>query len=235
MSNSCANPIIYGFTNDSFRADMAVLCYFWFPFCHCMKKLANRKLSVSTNDSAYNKRFSTMRKTQSSSYRQGVYRNGSKVYIELRRDNMSRGRSLGSMNEFYRETLDVELRDSYSNGLCGRCCHLHHSCNPKSQHLSFINGGDYRCSINTHSQPALHRSVSGSSALSTSSVNNIDLDQSIYSTTDDIKVPYSQESPTTLAREFLFVSRMDDTSSGSYRLNPLPEVEMSDIAEFNSA
>ncbi|GFO38353.1 FMRFamide receptor 1 [Plakobranchus ocellatus] len=32
MSNSCANPIIYGFTNDSFRADLAALCTIWFPF-----------------------------------------------------------------------------------------------------------------------------------------------------------------------------------------------------------
>ncbi|XP_076440119.1 substance-K receptor-like [Babylonia areolata] len=46
MSNSFANPFIYSFTNDSFRADLAYIFYVVFPFCKCLKKMAYRKLSV---------------------------------------------------------------------------------------------------------------------------------------------------------------------------------------------
>ncbi|GFS04700.1 neuromedin-K receptor [Elysia marginata] len=126
MSNSCANPIIYGFTNDSFRMDLASLCTLWFPFCVCLKRLANRKFSVSTYDSQYNRRFSTLRKGPIDSiYRQtggtgsstrspgGDYncdasgcRDRSKMYIELRRGLLTRNRSALSMNDFYRDSLE---------------------------------------------------------------------------------------------------------------------------------
>ncbi|KAL8591113.1 hypothetical protein ACOMHN_056173 [Nucella lapillus] len=46
MSNSFANPFIYSFTNDSFRADLAYIFYVVFPFCKCLKKMAYRKMSV---------------------------------------------------------------------------------------------------------------------------------------------------------------------------------------------
>ncbi|XP_059176193.1 pyroglutamylated RF-amide peptide receptor-like, partial [Physella acuta] len=116
MSNSCANPIIYGFTNESFRADMASLCYIWFPFCGCLKSAASRRLSISTNESVY-KRSSTIRKSQSS-YRQAVYRNGSKVFIEIRKDNLYRGRS--SLNEFYQDSFDMNSKDSSGKDSSGK-------------------------------------------------------------------------------------------------------------------
>ncbi|KAL8591165.1 hypothetical protein ACOMHN_057905 [Nucella lapillus] len=58
MSNSFANPIIYSFTNDSFRTDLAYIFYLLFPFCKCLEKAASRKLSVSMRD-----RRSTLRRT----------------------------------------------------------------------------------------------------------------------------------------------------------------------------
>ncbi|XP_076459929.1 QRFP-like peptide receptor isoform X2 [Babylonia areolata] len=58
MSNSFANPVIYSFTNDSFRTDMAYIFYLVFPFCRCLENTANRKLSVSMRD-----RRSTLRRT----------------------------------------------------------------------------------------------------------------------------------------------------------------------------
>ncbi|RUS89436.1 hypothetical protein EGW08_002809 [Elysia chlorotica] len=127
MSNSCANPIIYGFTNDSFRMDLASLCTLWFPFCICLKRLASSKFSVSTYESQYNRRFSTVRKSPVDSVyrpRGGSgsgpkppggdlnngdalgYRNGSKMYIELRRGLLARERSALSMNDFYRDSLE---------------------------------------------------------------------------------------------------------------------------------
>ena len=107
---------------------MASLCTVWFPFCVCLKRLANRKFSVSTCDSQYNRRFSTVRKGPVESiYRPagagsggasrvpgGVcvngdalgYRNGGKMYIELRRGLLARERSALSMNDFYRDSLE---------------------------------------------------------------------------------------------------------------------------------
>ncbi|XP_067672121.1 prolactin-releasing peptide receptor-like [Haliotis asinina] len=85
MSNSFANPIIYGFTNDSFRSDLAGLFYLWFPFCSCLKKMVVRKLSMSTYETGVPRRQSTMRKPpQHAAMKQSV-RNGHKVYFELRR------------------------------------------------------------------------------------------------------------------------------------------------------
>ncbi|GFO38347.1 FMRFamide receptor 1 [Plakobranchus ocellatus] len=127
MSNSCANPIIYGFTNDSFRIDLATLCTIWFPFCVCLKRLANRKFSMSTYDSQYNRRFSTLRKgpVDSIHYRpaggsgsggrfaagdfspgDALGQNGSRMYIELRQGLLSKERSAQSVNDYYRDSLE---------------------------------------------------------------------------------------------------------------------------------
>nr|XP_022319138.1 tachykinin-like peptides receptor 86C isoform X2 [Crassostrea virginica] len=50
MSNSFANPIIYSFTNDSFRADLLTLFYMWFPCCTCLRVMINRSYSVTTKE-----------------------------------------------------------------------------------------------------------------------------------------------------------------------------------------
>ncbi|XP_062607908.1 substance-K receptor-like [Saccostrea cucullata] len=51
MSNSFANPIIYSFTNDSFRADLLTLFYMWCPCCSCLRVMINRTYSVTTKES----------------------------------------------------------------------------------------------------------------------------------------------------------------------------------------
>ncbi|XP_063443907.1 prolactin-releasing peptide receptor-like [Mytilus trossulus] len=57
MSNSFANPIIYGFTNESFRADLIVMLHNWLPCCACLRELMMRSYSLSTYDSMmYTKR-----------------------------------------------------------------------------------------------------------------------------------------------------------------------------------
>ncbi|KAI8793927.1 tachykinin peptides receptor 86C [Biomphalaria glabrata] len=214
MSNSCANPIIYGFTNESFRADLASLCYIWFPFCICLKKLASRKLSVSTNDSMYNKRFCSLRKSPTSltNKQQSVYKNGSKIYIDFRRDRDStRGRSNGSMNDFYRDGLDLEIRESNSNGSCSQCCHLDHV----RQHRRH-----YHKTRRSHSNH-FHR---GTPYLSTSEPS----DAQQTSSGDDITVTYSPAPHAPKSGEMCH-NRTSDSGSGSVRLYPLPEIDAADL------
>ncbi|KAH3869932.1 prolactin-releasing peptide receptor-like [Dreissena polymorpha] len=62
MSNSFANPIIYGFTNESFRADLVTLFYMWFPCCVCLTKMMPRYSSGSTNESVVFRRQSLYKK-----------------------------------------------------------------------------------------------------------------------------------------------------------------------------
>ncbi|XP_021357149.1 prolactin-releasing peptide receptor-like [Mizuhopecten yessoensis] len=61
MSNSFANPIIYGFTNASFRADMAVLLNKWFPCCCCFKHMMTRTYSLSNYDSIIYRKHTVIR------------------------------------------------------------------------------------------------------------------------------------------------------------------------------
>ncbi|XP_011424174.3 RYamide receptor [Magallana gigas] len=65
MSNSFANPIIYGFTNETFRADLVVLMHNWFPWSHCLRNLMIRTYSLSTYDSVIYRR-TTMLNRQTS-------------------------------------------------------------------------------------------------------------------------------------------------------------------------
>lgn len=58
MSNSFANPIIYGFTNESFRADLLTLFYMWFPCCVCLTKILPRHSSGSTYETVVFRRQS---------------------------------------------------------------------------------------------------------------------------------------------------------------------------------
>lgn len=60
MSNSFANPIIYGFTNESFRVDLVNLCARAFPCCICLKKLMRRRISMSTYDTVVFRRQSAI-------------------------------------------------------------------------------------------------------------------------------------------------------------------------------
>ncbi|CAI9718602.1 substance-K receptor-like [Octopus vulgaris] len=60
MSNSFANPIIYGFTNESFRADLVNLCVKIFPCCICLKRLMRRRISMSTYDTGVFRRQSAI-------------------------------------------------------------------------------------------------------------------------------------------------------------------------------
>lgn len=64
MSNSFANPIIYGFTNENFRKDLAVLFYMWFPCCGCLVKMLPRTTSSQsrTKDSFIMRQQSTMKR-----------------------------------------------------------------------------------------------------------------------------------------------------------------------------
>ncbi|VDH92085.1 Hypothetical predicted protein [Mytilus galloprovincialis] len=66
MSNSFANPIIYSFTNDNFRADLFTLFYIWFPCCTCLKTMIRRTNSSSTKDSFIFRRQSTLRRSMGS-------------------------------------------------------------------------------------------------------------------------------------------------------------------------
>ncbi|KAJ8318278.1 hypothetical protein KUTeg_003369 [Tegillarca granosa] len=91
MSNSFANPIIYGFTNESFRTDLATLFYMWFPCCGCLKNAIPRSYSSSnTHESVVLRRQSTMntRKcrttTQDVSLSKSIYNNENKKYSALR-------------------------------------------------------------------------------------------------------------------------------------------------------
>lgn len=59
MSNSFANPIIYGFTNESFRADLVTLFYIWFPCCLCLTRMIPRHSSGSTYETVVFRRQST--------------------------------------------------------------------------------------------------------------------------------------------------------------------------------
>ncbi|XP_045212427.2 RYamide receptor-like [Mercenaria mercenaria] len=68
MSNSFANPIIYGFTNESFRADLVTLFYMWFPCCVCLTRMLPRHSSGSTYETVVFRRQSL--------YKQGVKING---------------------------------------------------------------------------------------------------------------------------------------------------------------
>ncbi|WAQ96123.1 TLR2-like protein, partial [Mya arenaria] len=68
MSNSFANPIIYGFTNESFRADLVTLFYMWFPCCVCLTKMMPRYSSGSTYETVVFRRQSL--------YKQGAKFNG---------------------------------------------------------------------------------------------------------------------------------------------------------------
>ncbi|KAJ8318576.1 hypothetical protein KUTeg_003667, partial [Tegillarca granosa] len=63
MSNSFANPIIYGFTNESFRADLVVLLHRWFPCCGCLKSIMTRTYSLSNYDSNIYRRQTTFRQS----------------------------------------------------------------------------------------------------------------------------------------------------------------------------
>lgn len=65
MSNSFANPVIYGFTNETFRADLVVLLHNWFPWSHCLRDLMTRTYSLSTYDSVIYRR-TTMLQRQTS-------------------------------------------------------------------------------------------------------------------------------------------------------------------------
>ncbi|XP_060583527.1 substance-K receptor-like isoform X4 [Ruditapes philippinarum] len=58
MSNSFANPIIYGFTNESFRADLVTLFYMWFPCCVCLTRMLPRHSSGSTYETVVFRRQS---------------------------------------------------------------------------------------------------------------------------------------------------------------------------------
>ncbi|XP_069124269.1 QRFP-like peptide receptor [Argopecten irradians] len=60
MSNSFANPVIYGFTNESFRADLATLFYMWMPCCGCLKHAMPRLSSSCTNETVILRRQSTV-------------------------------------------------------------------------------------------------------------------------------------------------------------------------------
>lgn len=68
MSNSFANPIIYGFTNESFRADLVSLFYMWFPCCVCLTRMLPRHSSGSTYETVVFRRQSL--------YKQGAKING---------------------------------------------------------------------------------------------------------------------------------------------------------------
>ncbi|KAK3577996.1 hypothetical protein CHS0354_037379 [Potamilus streckersoni] len=63
MSNSFANPIIYGFTNESFRADLISLLYFWCPCCGFLKGMLPRQLSSNTFETIVFRRQSQHRFT----------------------------------------------------------------------------------------------------------------------------------------------------------------------------
>ncbi|KAH9494429.1 hypothetical protein Btru_022120, partial [Bulinus truncatus] len=192
-------------------ADLVTLCYIWFPFCACLKNLAIRKLSVSTNDSMYNKRFSSIRKNHSSLLnRQSVYKNGSKVYIEFRRDreSVSRGRSNGTMNDFFKD--GSEGQESSTNGFCDQCCHFHRA---RRQNR--------RC-YKTRRRETARSHRAGVSLVTTSDVS----DEQQTSSGDDVTTPCSPASPALKSGELLC---HNDGHCGSIRLNPLPEIDASDL------
>ncbi|XP_041363794.1 prolactin-releasing peptide receptor-like [Gigantopelta aegis] len=87
MSNSFSNPIVYGFTNDSFRAELATQCYMCFPCCSCLKKMIIRKQSFSTYETGIPRRQSTMRKVSNKQTIKQSVQNGNNVYFELKRSN----------------------------------------------------------------------------------------------------------------------------------------------------
>ncbi|XP_052068701.1 neuropeptide Y receptor type 5-like [Mytilus californianus] len=65
MSNSFANPLIYGFTNANFRADLATLMFLWFPCCGCLRRvIPKRQYSSSTRDSVIMRRQSTFKSSR---------------------------------------------------------------------------------------------------------------------------------------------------------------------------
>ncbi|XP_005110250.2 neuropeptide FF receptor 1, partial [Aplysia californica] len=202
MSNSCANPVIYGFTNDSFRADLAALCYRWFPFCLCLKKLATRQFSMSTCDSAYNRRFSTLRKPPATSmYKQTAYRNGSKVYIELHRD-MSRERSLASINDFYRDGVPDPEQGPLSSRLRN-----HHT--PTNNHRHSSRHQQQQQQQNHHQRRRRHhhlfRKDSGESTKPLTSQNNNDVMRGKSSSSPSLhSAPVSPDTPTSRTEEFSY-------------------------------
>ncbi|KAK7501248.1 hypothetical protein BaRGS_00007373, partial [Batillaria attramentaria] len=78
--------------------DLVCLLYMGFPFCKCLKKIADRKLSMSTADTNARNRLSTVRRCTTRNtlrathppHKQNVLRNGSKVYFELKRGTSDR-------------------------------------------------------------------------------------------------------------------------------------------------
>ncbi|KAK2159112.1 hypothetical protein LSH36_158g01007 [Paralvinella palmiformis] len=66
MSNSFANPIIYGFLNDSFRGDLKRLLRLWCPCCRelsCLKQDFLSRDSTYRNITRYNCKDSTSAST----------------------------------------------------------------------------------------------------------------------------------------------------------------------------
>ncbi|KAL4239857.1 hypothetical protein ACF0H5_000657 [Mactra antiquata] len=63
MSNSFANPLIYGFTNESFRADLITLFHMWFPCCVCLTRMLPRHSSGSTYETVVFRRQSFFRQS----------------------------------------------------------------------------------------------------------------------------------------------------------------------------
>ncbi|XP_021357145.1 prolactin-releasing peptide receptor-like [Mizuhopecten yessoensis] len=69
MSNSFANPFIYGFFNESFRADLITLVYTWFPCCVCLKNAVPVSSSARGTDyQTFIRHRSSARSTSSSSW-----------------------------------------------------------------------------------------------------------------------------------------------------------------------
>lgn len=77
MSNSFANPIIYGFTNENFRKDLALLFYMWCPCCGCLQKILPRTTSSQsrTKDSFILKQQSTLKRGYRPGNNSVCYRN----------------------------------------------------------------------------------------------------------------------------------------------------------------
>ncbi|KAL5019154.1 hypothetical protein ScPMuIL_004876 [Solemya velum] len=97
MSNSFANPIIYSFTNESFRADLVTLFYMWFPCCVFLTKMIPRSPSSSTYESVVFRRNNCIRQ-------------GTKVQlVTTTKDNRKFLKQVDGENSEY-----IELRDSNS-------------------------------------------------------------------------------------------------------------------------
>ncbi|XP_033749624.1 QRFP-like peptide receptor [Pecten maximus] len=99
MSNSFANPIIYGFTNESFRADLLTLFYMWFPCCHCIKDVLHRTNSRVTRDSVVFRRLSTLRRSEGNINDFKRNRFPKRVWSSLRHEDLKKNQATSNKDK----------------------------------------------------------------------------------------------------------------------------------------